>query len=360
LVDFCDVHLRPAGTRLARFRFDASYVIRFDVFNQFLADDYIKSHLAKERRWFRAHRVEVEGRYPFERAAAFTKDVRKLGLSEDGKSFVDHFRSLITEIGNALGYVRMVRSAGAEYCADAARFVPDFAEAAALAAALAAAPDAAAPDAAAGFSATTRQAAANLAAVVETLARNFAEGRDYLQVLVNVFRKVLTAGDHAHLDNFYTIVPALCLSWVDASLLAKDRMFKQHRTAEAYYTDDGFAVGIAYVLAVLEQSAKFDALHWFDVVKDKLLCDEAALNATLSQRAEKAKAREKRRRAASSAFGFLSSAASKEAAANDDDDDEDDGAALQLSARRIVATKREHELLFFSISGARVFFRRAD
>jgi len=79
LVDFCDVHLRPAGTRLARFRFDASYVIRFDVFNQFLADDYIKSHLAKERRWFRAHRVEVEGRYPFERAAAFTKDVRKLG-----------------------------------------------------------------------------------------------------------------------------------------------------------------------------------------------------------------------------------------------------------------------------------------
>lgn len=115
-------------------------------------------------------------------------------------------------------------------------------------------------------------------------------------MLVNVFKKVLLSGDHAHLDNFYTIVPALCLSWVEASLAAKDRMFKQNRartwnprlfshggayrrtrtcftalsrrkfrtrplnSGEAYYTDDGFAVGVAYILAILEQGSRFDSL----------------------------------------------------------------------------------------------------
>ena len=180
-------------------------------------------------------------------------------------------------------------------------------------------------------------------------------------MLVNVFKKVLLAGDHAHLDNFYTIVPALCLSWVEASLVAKDRMFKQNRSKEAYYTDDGFAVGVAYVLAILEQGSRFDSLHWFERVKAKLLADEAELAENLAKRAAKAKAKEKARKAASSTFGFLSGAS----APKDDDDDEEEEAAravstLQLTARRVHAAKRENELLFFSISGARVFFRRDE
>lgn len=50
-------------------------------------------------------------------------------------------------------------------------------------------------------------------------------------------------------------MPSLCLSWIDASLLAKDAMYKTMRAnnKEMYYTDDGFAVGIAYCLAILKQ-----------------------------------------------------------------------------------------------------------
>jgi WASH complex subunit 7 len=50
-------------------------------------------------------------------------------------------------------------------------------------------------------------------------------------------------------------VPALCISWIDASLLAKDGMYKTTRgvTKEMYFTDDGFPVGIAYCLAILKQ-----------------------------------------------------------------------------------------------------------
>ena len=42
-------------------------------------------------------------RYPYERALKFVRDIRKLGVNDAGKSFLDQFRILISEIGNALG-----------------------------------------------------------------------------------------------------------------------------------------------------------------------------------------------------------------------------------------------------------------
>ena len=58
-------------------------------------------------------RTKVEhlnvSRYPVERAEQFNRGIRKLGTTADGSSYLDQFRKLITEIGSALGYVRMVR-----------------------------------------------------------------------------------------------------------------------------------------------------------------------------------------------------------------------------------------------------------
>ncbi|KAJ0405316.1 hypothetical protein P43SY_001075 [Pythium insidiosum] len=83
---------------------------KFDIFSQFLFDEYIKSYLQREKRWYRKHRddKDVDNKYPYDRAFQFNKDIRKLGVSDSGKTFLDQFRVLITEIGNALGYVRMV------------------------------------------------------------------------------------------------------------------------------------------------------------------------------------------------------------------------------------------------------------
>ncbi len=88
------------------------------------------------------------------------------------------------------------------------------------------------------------------------------------------------------------------MSWTEASLLAKDSMYKTTRgvTKEMYFTDDGFCVGVAYCLAILKQvrrcassvwvaadsqypvfsdtqTRKNEGLHWIDSVKAKLRSD---------------------------------------------------------------------------------------
>ena len=98
---------------------------KFLIFSEFLYDDHIKSRLMKDIRFFRERKDDLDQRYPYERAEKFNKDIRKLGVSDDGRTYLDQFRQLITEIGNALGYVRMVRSGVLNYVSNAIKFVPD-------------------------------------------------------------------------------------------------------------------------------------------------------------------------------------------------------------------------------------------
>jgi len=121
---------------------------KFVIFSQFLYDDHIKSRLYRDIRFFKENREQLQNRYPMERAQQFNKEIRKLGLTEQKQSFLDQFRMLITEIGtyvltlsinrismanafslgNAMGYIRMIRSGGFSYIASAIKFVPDLSD----------------------------------------------------------------------------------------------------------------------------------------------------------------------------------------------------------------------------------------
>jgi WASH complex subunit 7 len=60
------------------------------------------------------------------------------------------------------------------------------------------------------------------AQVISTLVKNFSEGNDFFRVLLRVFQEVLLSSPHhKHLDNFFMIVPALCVAFVDDSILGK-------------------------------------------------------------------------------------------------------------------------------------------
>lgn len=239
---------------------------KFDIFSQFLFDEYIKSYLQREKRWYKKHRddKEVDNKYPYDRAFLFNKDIRKLGVSDTGKTFLDQFRMLITEIGNALGYVRMVRSAGMNYCSNAIKFVPDlnhthFKFESHAGEGVPEEEDEETGEtvregiAGAKLSPETVIAAKNLDSVISTLAKNFSENNDYFKVLVKVFQDVAASDEQKHLMNFYHIVPALTINYVETTVQAKDLMYKNTRRRESYFSDDGFAIGVAYILAILDQ-----------------------------------------------------------------------------------------------------------
>jgi len=98
---------------------------------------------------------------------------------------------------------------------------------------------------------------------------------------------------------------------------------------EAAFSDDGFALGLAYILKLLDQDADFDALHWFDSVRQHI--------ARKKKEIENVKSEKKKIKGAAAA--------------------EEDLQHFQITAKRLAAIQLEFELLFYSFTGARIFFR---
>lgn len=74
---------------------------KFYIFSQFMFDEHIKSRLLKDLRYFTEHKNELLQMYPYERAEKFNSGIRQLGLNQNGESYLDLFRKLITHIGKS-------------------------------------------------------------------------------------------------------------------------------------------------------------------------------------------------------------------------------------------------------------------
>jgi len=307
--------IRTHGTGIMNTTVNFTYQFlrqKFVIFSQFLYDDHIKSRLYKDIRFFKETKHTTNSRYPFPQAERFNKEIRKLGLTDKGLSYLDQFRILITEIGNAMGYIRMIRSGGLYYTSNAIKFVPDLQD---IVSFHSLAQQETLP-------AHTKEAARNLDTAINNLVRNFAEGTEYNKMLVNVFASEFRDPRNLHLKNFYAIVPPLALNFVQHILKCKDKLLKK-QTDEAIFTDDGFAMGLAYILKLLAQYVEFDGLHWWESVKEHYDTERARLAESARQKGK----------------------------------DKEDQQTLTLTAKKLTAFQTEFELLRFSFNGARIFFK---
>jgi len=322
----------------------------FDSFSQFLFDEHIKSPLTKEVRYFHDLQVDAGAKmgkngpisksfyqaYPFDHAERFNKEIRRLGTTaaDNGSSltFLDKFRILITQIGNAMGYIRMVRSGGLLAIANAIKYIPVVS----LEDGVTKFGPLVEQD---GLSADSVAAGTNVDLSIENLTQSFVgQGFEYFKLLVDVFAPEFQAADqtHHHLSNFYIIIPALTLNYVEYLLTAKDRVLKKSSQLHSQaieggyvFCDDGFAIGVAYILKLLDQTQQFDALHWFDSVKEhytdlikKLDEQDAADKKSRKSRKEKMEHHQ----------------------------------TTVLNQKKLGLYMREFDLLKFSFSGAKIFF----
>ena len=289
---------------------------KFYTFSQFLFDDHIKSRLIKDVRFFRDNKAELNNMFPIEHAEKFVKDIRKLGVSADGNTYLDQFRILITEIGNAMGYVRMVRSGGQHYISRAISFIPTMGRETSF-------EEHASRD---GLSEESVTAARNLDSVTKNLTDKFAEGSDYFKILVEVFKDEMRKEQNVHMQNFYIIVPALTLSFVEYMMICKEKLMKK-KGQECNFSDDGFALGVAFILKLLNQNNKFDSLRWFQYLQQYYTVEEEKIQSRLDQRVKRK---------------------------------EDETQHLMLTIKRIKSYQQEFSLLEFAFSSARIFFRDTE
>lgn len=119
------------------------------------------------------------------------------------------------------------------------------------------------------------------------------------------------------------IVPALTLSYVDYMIQCKEMLSKKGKGGNQIFTEDGFPMGVAYLLKVLDQDEDFDSLGWFQSVKGHF-------------------EEEKRRELQIICEGKK---------------DEKLEQASRLTAKRFQDQLKEFELLRYNLSSARIFFQ---
>ena len=139
--------------------------------------------------------------------------------------------ALLVSIGNTIAFVRLVRAASKKQTSDETPFLSRI------------------PIDRDGM----RQA------VVDTLESHKNEDSDYTRWFVSVFKGLFRESDVPPPKNgFFCLVPALCLSSMDASIQSKEMMHKKNITRDCFYTDDGFAIGLTFCLVVMEQIKQYE------------------------------------------------------------------------------------------------------
>ena len=172
------------------------YMIKLvSMVSEFLHDEYISSPLLVESREFKR---DPSAKYSFLRAQAMGKLFKGLG-SVDDKSYLDKFREVITMIGNALGYVRLIRTASIKDSSSMINFVPKqikdpkFVEYCTEL----------------GIEGDLKKAAENFDESIKILFSKESEAKDFLRELVKGLDGVFQGEENKHMRLFYMIIPPL-------------------------------------------------------------------------------------------------------------------------------------------------------
>jgi len=74
------------------------------------------------------------------------------------------------------------------------------------------------------------------------------------------------------LKNFYTMIPAMSIAFIEHSVRGRSKI-NHTDIKDAFLSDDGFALGVAFLLKVIGIHNEFNSLNWFDSIEIKLTKD---------------------------------------------------------------------------------------
>ena len=66
------------------------------------------------------------------------------------------------------------------------------------------------------------------------------------------------------------MIPPLTISFIDHIQKGKEKLQQKNKNVGSFFSDDGFALGVAYLLKILNLEKKFASLNWFQSIFDKM------------------------------------------------------------------------------------------
>ena len=138
----------------------------------------------------------------------------------------------------------------------------------------------------------------------------------------------------APLKNFYTLIPAVTTCQINHVVIGRNKL-KQNNNKEAFISDDGFALGVAFLLKIFGIDGDFKGLNWFESIQIKLEKDMEIIV-------------KKQERMAAYKKEFAN------ANAYEEDDDKDEEA---LSLKQKEAELQEYTMLSYQLSASAILFK---
>eukprot|EP00557_Chaetoceros_sp_GSL56_P001564 CAMPEP_0176500434 /NCGR_PEP_ID=MMETSP0200_2-20121128/13546_1 /TAXON_ID=947934 /ORGANISM="Chaetoceros sp., Strain GSL56" /LENGTH=1357 /DNA_ID=CAMNT_0017899095 /DNA_START=232 /DNA_END=4305 /DNA_ORIENTATION=- len=289
-------------------------------FQDVLSDDIFFSSIAKEIRWFEEEVKKRNSFYGYDRAHAFKSELLEIKAAKDGRSQLERAKDSLTNIGAALGFIRLLHSgllcknnSERQFCIGLHEIMQ------------------------------SKQLTGHM--LEPSLRRLNHYSTDLKQDFVtNRFQKSVAVSDTGRmqiLDCSFILYPALSLLWLDSTLNAKEALRKRSKGPEREYADDGLAFGYAYIFEMIskKQGVKYDELKWSSSLRSKLSSEKSEI----LKKAEATKLSQAKNQSISM-FPLMS----------DVSPTDDEYTRLQVQARRIEARQKELEFLNYSTNAARI------
>ncbi|KAH8303723.1 hypothetical protein KR018_008553 [Drosophila ironensis] len=283
---------------------------KFYTFSTFLHDEQIKSRLLKELRFHTENKhTDTYQSYPYERADNFLKKIKKLGCATNGETYMDLFRKVITQVGNAVGYVRLLqagsknanfRSRSYMCRVDSCFETGSFDEMQEL----------------------TVESIGQYAKSLGHIKECYSDSTNYFRLLLQAFRSFLCNPHNQHLKTFYLITPAVITNYIEHRVREKLKVHKKDQTKFSLF-EDGFAIGLVYILSMLSQLGDFHELGWQQTIRQHIQTERSKVRA-------------------------------KEVV---EDPDEKLLQTVAITERHVNAYEHEYSLLYATLSSSEIFFQ---
>ena len=241
-----------------------------------LKNDYIISMLKEEQRFWEEQKANINYNYPLERGQILQQKIIANDNNKKNGSIPKCIK-IITQIGNVVSLIRCIRTALMDYNSHNVNLLTTYNtnEFSNLI-------DRISLQADTDPSSKSLQISQNmitntqnslidssklLCKTISSLKQTGENEDNYLEKIVSSFREYINKEKMPFIELFAFLLPPLIIQFINTAINARDNLLKKNKLEECFYfSDDGFIMGMCYLLKLFMADKKFESLNWFPSV----------------------------------------------------------------------------------------------